>query len=172
MCPLGRVFTCGFNTTLLRHIAVVTCVNGCPKIMPAAGLVADLVELTCVRGNGGHFEHLLLERKNKLLMALLFVRVSSQPVGLRKITIRHIMAYNLDILYKEREINFSICILGRTEYWATCMLQGRISKYVANGSETTVMDVIDFLCVSLDSTVQLHEYRQQTLMRTFRDWFQ
>jgi hypothetical protein len=33
-----------------------------------------------------------------------------------------------------------------------------VSKYVTNGSITAVMDVIDFLCVSLrSSTIQLHE---------------
>jgi hypothetical protein len=33
-----------------------------------------------------------------------------------------------------------------------------VNTYITNGSETTVMDVIGFQCVSLDSsTVQLHE---------------
>jgi hypothetical protein len=42
MYPSRRVFTRGFNTTLLRHIAITKCVNGCPKIIPDAGLVADV----------------------------------------------------------------------------------------------------------------------------------
>jgi hypothetical protein len=37
-------------------------------------------------------------------------------------------------------------------------MQRKVSKQVANGNKTAVMDVIGFLCVSLDSsTVQLHE---------------
>jgi hypothetical protein len=36
--------------------------------------------------------------------------------------------------------------------------QGRVSKYVTDGSKTAVMDIIGFLCVSLDgSTVELHD---------------
>jgi hypothetical protein len=38
-----------------------------------------------------------------------------------------------------------------------CILQGRVSKYVTNGSKTAVIDLIGFLCVSLgSSTIQLH----------------
>jgi hypothetical protein len=33
------------------------------------------------------------------------------------------------------------------------MVRGRVSKYVTNGSKTAVMDVIDFLCVSLGSII-------------------
>jgi hypothetical protein len=37
-------------------------------------------------------------------------------------------------------------------------IRGRVSEYVTSGSKTAVMDVIDFLCVSLGSrTVQLRE---------------
>jgi hypothetical protein len=37
-------------------------------------------------------------------------------------------------------------------------IQGGFSKWVTNGSKTTVMDIIGFLCVSLGSgTVQLHD---------------
>jgi hypothetical protein len=37
-------------------------------------------------------------------------------------------------------------------------VRGRISKQDTNGSKTSVMDVIGFLCVSLgSSTVQLHD---------------
>jgi hypothetical protein len=34
MYPSTRVFTCGFNTTVLHHITTMKCVNGCPKIIP------------------------------------------------------------------------------------------------------------------------------------------
>jgi hypothetical protein len=38
------------------------------------------------------------------------------------------------------------------------MIRGRVSKYVTNGSETAVVDVISFLFVSLgSSTIQLHD---------------
>jgi hypothetical protein len=37
-------------------------------------------------------------------------------------------------------------------------IRGRVSKYITNGSKTTVMDAIGFLCVSLgSSTVQLYD---------------
>jgi hypothetical protein len=40
----------------------------------------------------------------------------------------------------------------------TQIIRGRISKWVTNGSKTTVMDVIGFLCVSLgSSTVQIYD---------------
>jgi hypothetical protein len=45
----------------------------------------------------------------------------------------------------------------RIFYISKPLLRGRASKYVTNGSETAVRDIIGFLCVSLgSSTVQIH----------------
>jgi hypothetical protein len=57
-----------------------------------------------------------------------------------------------DLPYKartERSLVYFVCI---------CHIRGRVSKQVTNGSKTTIMDVIRFLCVSLGSSaVQLHD---------------
>jgi hypothetical protein len=41
MCSSKHVFTCDLNTTVLHHIAVVKCINGCKKLILNAGSVAD-----------------------------------------------------------------------------------------------------------------------------------
>jgi hypothetical protein len=42
MCIETRVLTFSFSTTVLQHITAMKCVNGCPKIIVDAGLVADV----------------------------------------------------------------------------------------------------------------------------------
>jgi hypothetical protein len=42
MCPSMRTFTCRFNRRVPQKITAVKCVNGCPKFIPDAGLVADM----------------------------------------------------------------------------------------------------------------------------------
>jgi hypothetical protein len=38
------------------------------------------------------------------------------------------------------------------------VILGKVSKWMTNGNKTAVMDVIDFLCVSLgNSTFQIHD---------------
>jgi hypothetical protein len=42
--------------------------------------------------------------------------------------------------------------------FSSLLLRGRVSKQVTNGCKTAVMDVIDFICVSMDSnTGQIHD---------------
>jgi hypothetical protein len=36
-------------------------------------------------------------------------------------------------------------------------LLGKVSKYVTTGSKTALIDIIGLLCISLCSTVQLHD---------------
>jgi hypothetical protein len=53
---------------------------------------------------------------------------------------------------------FGHVILLYIYHAANCIIRGRVSKQVTNGSKTAVMDVIVFLSVSLDSrTVQLYD---------------
>jgi hypothetical protein len=41
MCPSVCIFTSGFNTMVLHHIAVMKRVSGCPEIILDARLVMD-----------------------------------------------------------------------------------------------------------------------------------
>jgi hypothetical protein len=49
-------------------------------------------------------------------------------------------------------------LVGEVHCYSVIGVQGRVSKWVTNGSRTAVMDVIGFLCVSLgSSTVQFQD---------------
>jgi hypothetical protein len=42
ICPSTHVFAYSFNTVVLRHIAFLNYVNGCPKIILDCGLFEDV----------------------------------------------------------------------------------------------------------------------------------
>jgi hypothetical protein len=68
--------------------------------------------------------------------------------------IMHYLRHRTSDLWKTNMISIRLNILMKL----INNLQGSISNYVTNGSKTAVMDLIGFLCVSLDSsTVQLHD---------------
>lgn len=103
-----------FNTTVLRHVTVTKCNNGCPKIILDAGLVKGALQFP------GQHPH---RSWNLLIFSFVYftLKVSPSKVNIREKPRRIIQQFVPEINNKHSECSYTCEFIFFTERWPRCV---------------------------------------------------